>query len=699
MLENNPLINPPKQNFNAPDLAGIKPEHIEPAVDWAIEKAKANIEAIVASKDEPTFENTIEALLFADEDLDRVFTLFSNLSLMSNTAEVQAVEKLVKPKVIKHGTEVSLNMELFKKVKYVYDTIGHEVLSDEQRTLLEKTYNHFKFNGALLGGADREEYKALKGELSELTASYSNNCVNSLKDLKVVVKAADRKRLLGIPDKTIDTYIANAKNDPDAEEGDFVIKMQPPPEDIFIYAYDRNLREEVMSVYNRQASEGKFDNTENVKNILRVRHRIAQLLGFKHHAEKTIRPDTRMTENFETALNFVQDNVKTYFPVAREFMKELSRFAKENYAVHELKPWDTSYYTRLMKEAKVGYNPKELEPYLEFESILGGLFEHTEKLQGLSFKDAAGKYSVPNEDVRVYEVLDVDTKEVKGVFYVDPYARDYKKTGAWHLAIRNAGLDNGKQEVPISIICCNFQKPAEGNPTLISVGDVTKLFHETGHACHNFLGNGKYRNVTGRNVHRDYVELPSQVNEFWALQPEVMKGYVKHHETGEVVPDDLIDKLLKAKDFGAGSSGLVKSRYGLIDMMAYTTDPEEITDIVAFEEKILGPTKLMDSDSPPKVLTFNHIFTLDYTAGYHGYKWADALVADVAEQFEEGGLYNKELCKAFRDCLVSPGGASAPSKLFKDFTEALGQGRRDVDTKAVLRKEGILPKKVKGCNL
>ncbi len=698
-LMRNPLVNPPQQKFNAPPMGLFKPADVEPAVDLALGIAQKNIQAIIDNPDEPTFENTVAALSFADQELDRVYAPFSEITSSMNTSEAQAVEKSVLPKLIAFGDDIFLNEALFKKVEAVYNNIDHASLSEEEQTLLEKTYNSFKNNGIALSADDQKHFKALNTRLSELTTSYSNNLTNHAAELKIIIPAADKARLDGIPKDVIASYAQNAKNDRDVANDAYVIKMMPPPRAVFEYAHDRSLREEVMRTSDKIASEGQYDNTQNVLEILKVRHELAQLLGFKNHAERIIRKDTRMAENPQNVMAFLNRNAKVYGAAAKTFYAELSEFAKKQGGLDEIKPWDRSYYTRLMRKEKIGYDPEALRPYFPLDNVLKGLFQHSEALHKVQFKETSD-YSKMHEDIRFFEVLDAKTGEIKALYTLDPYAREHKSGGAWMNGLRVAGLYNGQREIPIVTNTCNFMKPAEGQPSLLSADDVTTLFHEKGHGLHGMLtfGNVEYPSLSGTNVLRDYVEFPSQINECWAFAPEVLKTYAKHYKTGEVIPQKFIDQLQQLKQFDARWQGVRQTEFALFDMAAYTTDPAEIEKmgLKAFQDKVWADTQIIPSDAPPFALGFPHMIN-GYDAGYYVYKWAEATVADVFAQFEEQGLYNKNLCESFDPTMIAPAGMRHPTEMFKDFMEAAGQGRRDLDPEALFRAEGLLPpKKVAG---
>jgi len=695
-LDDNPLVNPPAQPFNAPPMGLVKPEHAEPAVDHTLVIARKNIDAIVNNTDTPTFENTIHALAFADEDLGRAVGPFYEMSSALNTPDVQDVMKKITPKLVQYSVEVTLNEGLFKKIKTVYDSADRSTMSTEERTLLEDTYNSYINNGALLQGAQRDEYEQLSQTLAVLTKKYGDNLVNSTAELKVVIKAQDKQRLAGIPADIIASYQQNAQEDQDpaVTNDDYVIPMAPPPMDVYEYADDRTLREEVAHVADKIGSAAPYDNTQIVLDILDTQHKLAQLLGFKNHAEKTIRPDTRMAENPQNVLDFLEKNTKAYLPVAKKFYQELRDFAQDRDGIQTLKGWDKLYYIRLLREKQIDFDPEEMRPYFELENVIDGIFKHSEKLYGIKRQKADSKYTKIHKDASIYEAINKKTGDVKALYSLDPYARKFKNGGAWMSDTRNAGMHNGQQEIPIVGNYCNFNKPVPGKPTLLYPNEVTTLFHEDGHACHGMMGKGTYPDITGPNVHWDYVELPSQINERWAFKPEVLATYAKHHETGAPIPAHLVDKLQKLAHFDAQWQGIRQTELGLLDMALYTTDPATIgTDLKAFQDKVWAATEIIKPSGSAFVLSFNHIVAGGYSAGYYSYKMADALVADVFEQFNEQGLYKPSLCAAFADKMVEPGGTKPPADMHKDFMEAAGQGRRELDQDALFRAEGILPPK------
>jgi peptidyl-dipeptidase Dcp len=691
-MKKNPLINPPSYPHDAPPLGEVKPEHAEQAYDWAIKKTRANIKKIVNNKYNPTFKNTIHALAFADEELDQVGGPFGQLKSVASTPELQKIQSRIQPKMVDLSTEISMNEALFARVKHVYDNVDRSKLSTEEGIILEKTYAGFVGGGALLKGKKRKEFAENSQKLAKLTTQYGNNNVNSAKELKVVVPAADKHRLKGVPEDMIAFYEQAGKNDDSVADGDFVIPMVPPPITILEQADDRSLRQEVAKVRSQVGNFGEYDNSDLVGQIVTLRHRQAKLLGYENHAARTVREDTRMATSFETVQDFLTHNASVYKPVAEEFTKELQEFAKERDGLEDFTRGDLLYYVAQYKKEKVGYDPEEARKYFELDNVLAGMFAHAEKLYGIKVKEVQGKYSTLHDDVKTYEVMDAETGDIKSLFYLDIFARAGKRSGAWATTTRNAGLSGGEQKIPVVFNYCNYPKPVDGQPTLLTDNEVTTLFHEFGHGCHMLMGKGTYPSLTGASVFWDYVELPSQINECWAFQPEVLATYA-FDKDGNVMPNEIVEKLDLLGSIDTKWQGIRQTELALLDMAFYADADQSFDDLKAHQDAAWKDTAILPWTGPPMALTFNHIVAGGYSAGYYSYKWADALVADVFEQFEQKGLYDPELCKAFREKMIVPGGTRPPVDMFKDFMEAAGEGRRDLDADAMFRAEGILPKK------
>lgn len=696
-LKNNPLVNPPKYDFDAPPLGDFELDHVEQAYDWAIKKTRANIANIKKSKYKPTFKNTIHALAFADAPLDQVAGPFGQYKSVNGTEDVQKLSSdVIQPKMIELSSEISMDPDLFARVKHVYDNVDRTKLTTEEEILLDKTYRGFVGGGALLKGKDRKKFVENSKKLAKLSAQYGNNNVNSAKELRVVVPAADAHRMDGIAEdmKAFYAYKATqaAKTDTSVKDGDFLIPMTPPPIPVLEEAHDRSLRQEVAQTRQRTGNFGKYDNTEIIKQIVALRHEQAKLLGYENHAARTIREDTRMATDYKTVQDFLANNAAVYKPVAEDFTKELMAFAKDRDGITDYERGDTLYYVNQYKKEKVGYDPQEARKYFELGTVMDGMFKHAEKLYGIEMREVEGKYSTLDPDVKTYEVLDKETGDVRALFYFDIYAREGKRGGAWATTTRNAGLSEGEQKIPVVFNYCNYPRPEDGKKTYLTDSEVTTLFHEFGHGCHMLMGKGTYPSLTGASVLWDYVELPSQINECWAFQPEVLATYA-FDKDGNVMPKEIVEKLQLLDEIDVKWQGIRQTELALLDMAFYSDADVDLSDLAAHQDKAWKDTEILPWTGSPMALTFNHIMAGGYSAGYYSYKWADALVADVFEQFEQKGLYDGGLCKAFREKMIVPGGTRPPVDMFKDFMEAAGQGRRDLDADAMFRAEGILPKK------
>lgn len=696
-LKNNPLVNPPQYDFDAPPLGDFKLEHVEPAYDWAIKKARANIAKIKSNKHKPTFKNTIHALAFVKEPLSQVGGPFGQYKSVNGTKEVQKLSSdVIQPKLVDLSAEISMDADLFARVKHVYDNANRNKLTAEEKILLDKTYMDFVGGGALLKGKDRKTFVANSKKLAKLTAQYGNNNVNSAKELRVVVPAADAHRLDGLPEDMKEFYAFQAaeaaKTDTSVKEGGFLIPMTPPPIPVLEEVHDRSLRREVAETRQKVGNFGDYENTDPIKQIVALRHAQAKLLGYENHAARTIREDTRMAVDYKTVQAFLAKNAAVYKPVAESFTEELKEFAKERDGVTDFTRGDTLYYVNQYKKEKIGFDPQEARKYFELGNVLDGMFKHSEKLYGIKMKEVKGKYSTLDPDVKTYEVLDAETGDVKALFYFDIYARKGKRSGAWATTTRDAGLNGGEQKIPVVFNYCNYPRPEDGKKTYLTDSEVTTLFHEFGHGCHMLMGQGTYPGLTGANVMWDYVELPSQINECWAFQPEVLATYA-FDKDGNVMPQSLVDKIQSMDEIDVKWQGIRQTELALLDMAFYADADVDLSDLTAHQEKAWKDTQILPWNEPPMALTFNHSLAGGYSAGYYSYKWADALVADVFEQFEQQGIYKPELCVAFRKSMIIPGGTRLPVDMFKDFMEAAGQGRRELDAEAMFRAEGILPKK------
>lgn len=664
--------------YEAPPFDQIKDTDYLPAVKAAIEEARKNIDAIKNNTDKPTFENTIVALEGASERLSTITSIFYNQLSAAGGEALEALAQEIGPLSANFSSDVSLDASLFKRVKAVYDAKDGLDLNAEKMTLLDDTYQGFVRSGALLEDNKKSRLREISEEMSTLGPDFMNNATKSAEKFELVID--DEKDVSGLPE----TALAGAKQlaEDRGHEGKWVITLDYPSFGPFVtYADNRDLRERVWRAFSNRAFGDEFDNCDNVKKIVRLRDERSKLLGFDTHAHFVL--ERRMAKSPENVTEFLNKLLDAYKPAAEHELQELQEFANKQGFDGDLKPWDIGYYSEKLKEERFKFSSEELRPYFPLNQVLDGVFDHFSKLFGLNFTPAD---HVPtwHKDVTAYEVRHRDTNNFIGLLYADFYPRTGKKSGAWKTSYRDQGLYGGEMKQPIVAIVCNFTKPTKDKPSLLSFGEVTTLFHEMGHATHALLSNVTYSSHAGTSVLWDFVELPSQAQENWAYKKETLDMFASHYETGEKIPEELIEKLNASKNFMVGFGGLRQVSFGLMDLSWHTVDPSTIDDVAAFEDKATEHTRLFPRLAGPMSTSFSHIFAGGYAAGYYSYKWAEVLDADTFELFEQDGLYNKETAQKYIDEILSRGGSEPPEVLYHRFRG------RDADPDALLRREGLL---------
>jgi len=677
--QNNPLLQDSPLPHKAPPFDKIKEEHFLPAIKAAIDEARANIDAIKTNSDEPTFDNTIVALEHASERLGTISSIFYNQLSANGNDVLEELANEIGPLTAAFSTDVSLDPDIFARVKAVYD--NHDGLTVEEETLLDDTYKGFVRGGALLDETKKARLREINEEMSTLGPTFMNNAKKSAEAFSLVIENKDD--LSGLPDNAIAAAAQLAEERDMA--GKWIFTLDYPSYVPFVtYADNRALREKIWRAFTSRAYGDEFDNCDLILKIVRLRDERAKLLGYKNHADYVL--ERRMARSPENVFPFLDKLLKAYKPAAEKDLKQLEDFAKEQDGPSPLQPWDVGYYSEKLKQKLFDYSSEELRPYFQLEKVLHGVFDHFSKLFGLSFK-AAEQYPTWHEDVTAYEVYEEKTNKFIGILYADFFPRTGKKDGAWKTSYRDQGLYQGKMERPIVAIVCNFTKPTKDTPSLLSFGEVTTLFHEMGHAIHALLSDVTYSSHAGTSVLWDFVELPSQVQENWAYEKETLDLFAEHYETGEKIPAELIQKVNNAKNFMVGWGGLRQISFGLMDMRWHTADPNTITDVAAFEDEATKDTTLFPRLSGPMSTSFSHIFAGGYAAGYYSYKWAEVLDADTFELFKERGLYDQDTAMRYKDEILSKGGSEKPDVLYKRFRG------RDADPDALLRREGLLDEK------
>lgn len=665
-LNMNTNTNPLLANFetfqDTAPFSLIKEAHYESAFEKAIEEARKEINAITENSAQPNFENTIEALDASGELLGRISSIFFNLNSAETNDEIQRIAREVSPKLSEFGNDVTLNEELFARVKAVYENRATLDLTEEQKTLLEKQYKRFSRNGANLNEDKKKRLREIDSELSQLTLAFGENVLAATNAYELHLE--DDSRLSGLPEsaKEAAAETAKAKN----KEG-YVFTLDYPSYIPFMtYADDRELREELSKAFGAKAYKDDYDNQENVLKIAQLRYERAQLLGYETHAHFVL--EERMAKTPETVNNFSQEILEKAKPAAQREFDELQEFAR-NYAdnpVESLKKWDAAYYSEKLKQKLYSLDDELLKPYFKLENVINGVFEIASRLYGLSFEETQEiqKY---HPDVLTYVVKNEDNS-LNSIFYADFFPRKGKRNGAWMTSFKNQWHDNGHNIRPHVSNVCNFTKPTATKPSLLTFNEVTTLFHEFGHALHGMLADTKYRSLSGTSVFWDFVELPSQVLENWCYEKEALEIFARHYETDEVIPLEYIEKIKAAANFQEGLQTLRQLSFGMMDMSWHGIDPTAITDVKAHERKTFDQTDLYpDVESSCMSTSFAHIFQGGYSAGYYSYKWAEVLDADAFELFQENGIFDRPTAKKFRDNVLSRGGTEDPMLLYTRF--------------------------------
>jgi len=664
--------------FDTAPFSQIKTTDYEPAFNEAISQAKAEIQQIITNTDTPTFENTIEAMSFSGMPLDRISNIFFNLNSAETNEELQKIAQIVAPKLSSFGNDISLNPELFKRVKQVFDTVDKSTLTTEQITLLDKTYKGFVRNGALLNDDQKTELREIDAQLSVLSLQFNENVLAETNVYQLHI--TNEEDLAGLPDGVIEA----AKNLAEQQEKQgWIFTLDYPSYLPFVtYAKNRELRKEIAIANGKKGfQKNDYNNEEIVLKIVTLRNQRAQLLGYKNHAAFVL--EERMAQNPEKVLSFLNDLLVKAKPAAKKEFDELTAYAKKLDGIYRLEKWDGSYYSEKLKQERFNLDDEALKPYFKLENVLNGAFTVAEKLFGLHFTEVftVDKY---HADVQTFDVTN-DNGEKIALLYTDFFPRKGKRNGAWMTSFKSQWIKNGVNERPHISIVCNFTPPTQSKPSLLTFNEVTTLFHEFGHALHGMLANTTYPSLSGTSVYWDFVELPSQIMENWVYQPETLALFAKHYETGETIPQQYIDKIKESANFLEGMATLRQLSFGLLDMAWHSKNPENINSLKEFENQEFETTKLYPDVAENVMSTaFSHIFAGGYAAGYYSYKWAEVLDADAFDYFEQNGIFNKEIATKFKDFILSQGGTDHPMTLYKKFR---GQ---EPSPNALLKRAGLI---------
>jgi len=660
-------------------FTGLELSELDSAINTAIENGKTAVRAIAESTKTATFDNTVLALETADEDLDRVLNVLYNLFSADTNDEIQSLVEKYSPILSEYSNSIILNDKLFGKIKEVYDN-ELASLEGEAKRLTEKYYKDFIKNGAELSDGDKEKLKELDQTLSSLSPKFSKNSLDATNAFEWTTTNKDD--LDGLPDSAIESALAEAKLK-EKPEGTYLFSLQYPSLlPILKYAKNRKLREHFYKANATKAVSGVFSNKNVVKEIVTLRHEKAKLLGFSNYAEFVLQ--SRMAKSTKTVFNFLDDLKKYSLNAAKKEVEEVKSFAKDLDGLDDLQAWDFSYYSEKLREKRFSFSEEEMKPYFPLNQVLDGAFLHAEKLYGVEFKKTEDVETY-NKDVQVYEVSSKENGDFIGLFFTDFHPRASKRSGAWCTHFRSQGLLKGKVQRPHVSIVCNFSKPTETKPSLLTFNETRTLFHEFGHALHELLSQCHYSSLSGTSVYWDFVELPSQIMENWVLEEESLKLFAKHYETGEVIPKDYVTKIKNAETFLSGYSCVRQLRFATLDMLYHTTDPSKINDISDFEIEHTKEFDLLPAvEGTNFSCSFGHIFAGGYAAGYYSYKWAEVLDADAFELFKEKGIFNTEVSKSFKENILERGGTEDPDKLYLNFRG------KEPDVKALLRRDNLL---------
>ena len=654
----NPLLAQWETPHQTPPFDLIKVEHYKPAFETAIAVSRAEIDAIVNNPAKPTFANTILALENQGALLDRIGGVFFNINEADTSDELQQIAIDIQPELTALGNDISLNPELFKRVKYVYEHPGL-FLSKEDKKLLEDTYNDFVRGGANLSDEDKELYRQYTGELSGLTLKFGQNSLAATNAFSYNITKAELVEELPSFVKEGLAMEAKARN----QKGWTVTLKAPSYGPFMTYSSQRDIKEKLWKAYNSRALGGPNDNSENIRQITALRLKIANLLGYECYADYVL--DNRMAQTTSTVLSFLEELRAATIEYAAKDVAEITAYAHTLGLEGELMPWDFGYYSEKYKNEKYAVSDEMVKPYLKLDNVIDAVFMLANRLYGLTFTPAQD-ITTYHKDVTAYEVKD-NNGEHLAVLYLDFFPRESKRSGAWMTEFRGTSVENGKEVRPLVSLVMNFTKPTETTPSLLTFDELTTFLHEFGHSLHGMLAKGKYESLNGTSVLRDFVELPSQIMENWAYEKEYLDLWAKHYQTGETMPVEIIEKIVAAKNYLAAYMNIRQLSFGLTDMAWHTLKEPYTGCVEAFEKASMESTKVVPAIEGTAMATaFGHIFSGGYAAGYYGYKWAEVLAADGYSLFQQNGIFDSKTAAGFRK-LLSSGGQVHPMDLYVEF--------------------------------
>ncbi len=656
-MSNNPLLHNFNTQYNTAPFQEIKEEHYLPAFKELIEVSKKDIEDIAQNTEEPSFQNTIEAFAYSGEKLDVVSNIFFNLNSAETNDEIQKIAQEVSPILSEYSSQISQNENLFERIKKVFDHKENYTLSEEQHMLLNETYKSFVRNGALLNDEDKKTLEKLNMDLSIKSLQFGQNVLASTNTYFKHIP--NKEDLAGIPEAILGQYAEDAK---ERNLEGYVVTLQYPSYIPFMtYAQNRELRKELALANGKKSFDrGEFDNQNLIKEIVKLRQEKALLLGFSSYAEYVL--EERMAKSPAKVFDFLNELLEKATPYAQKEIEELKSLAKAD-GIEVMQGYDHAFYAEKLRKAKYDLNDEELKPYFQLDKVQEAVFGLASKLFGLEFSEINDiqKY---HPDVKTYEIT--ERGNYKAILYADYHPRKGKRAGAWMTSYKNQYIKNGENSRPHISVVCNFTKPTAETPSLLTFQEVTTLFHEFGHALHGILANTQYPGLSGTSVKWDFVELPSQFLENYCYEPEFLKTFAQHYQTGEILSDEKIHKISESKNFMEGYQTLRQIGFGILDM-TYHTESDKLQDLKSFEDETTQKTQLYPINPETAVSpSFSHIFQGGYSAGYYSYKWAEVLDADAFQYFKENGIFNPDIAAKYK-ILLSSGGTKDPMELYKNF--------------------------------
>ncbi|MCW8828143.1 MAG: oligopeptidase A [Gammaproteobacteria bacterium] len=678
------MQNPLLQMNDLPPFQAIKPEHVEPAVDAVLAENRAEVVRLLERDDGFSWFTLVEPLEALDDRLSRIWSPVSHMNAVVNNPKLRSAYEACLPKLSDYATEMGQNEQLYQAFEWIRNGAEYDTLNTAQQKVIDNTLRDFRLSGVALPAEQKARYKELKSELSTLTTTFSNNLLDATNAWSKLI--TEESGVAGLPDSSKGMLKQAAERE--GQQGWRVTLEFPSYFAVMAYADDRALREEVYQAFVTRASDqgpdaGKWDNSEVMERILAIRHELAQLLGFQNYAERSL--TTKMAEEPQQVLDFLRDLAARSLALAQEELEEIRTFAREQHGMALIQPWDITYYAEKLRQAKYAISQEDLKPYFPEKRVISGLFEVVKRLYGLDIHEVEG-VSTWHEDVRFFEIYD-NQDRLRGRFYLDLYARQNKRGGAWmdECIVRRV-CEDGTLQIPTAYLVCNFSPPVGEDPALFTHDEVQTLFHEFGHGLHHMMTQIDTAGVAGINgVPWDAVELPSQFMENWCWEREALDLFAAHYQTGEKIPDDLYDKMTAAKNFQAGMQMVRQLEFSLFDFRLHLEYvPEEGGRIQQILDEVRAEVAVV---TPPEYNRFQHgfahIFAGGYAAGYYSYKWAEVLSADAFSRFEEEGIFNRETGLSFLETVLEQGGSREPMELFIEF-----RGRKPT-IDALLRHSGI----------